>query len=189
MIYETHNHISTLTFKSPCRSCERHGLFFNMINIGSAKKYCCEVISQIDNYEQAVNDKAQTWNIHHILEVQGQFYNSVSLLKRCGIYYNVPASQLIFLTHSDHMRIHKIGNNFGRKGKPGTRLGAKLSEQTKNKIRTSKIGKPSNRKGVHLTESTKTKISEARIGRRWYNNGLQELQAYECPIGFMKGRL
>lgn len=87
------------------------------------------------------------------------------------------------------MRIHKIGNNFGRKGKPGTRLGAKLSEQTKNKIRTSKIGKPSNRKGVHLTESTKTKMSEAKRGRRWYNDGEKSVLVRECPIGFKKGRL
>lgn len=160
-----------------------------MISETQVKRYCSEDISNIENYDKAINDKTQIWDIHHKLEVQGQFYNSANLLNRCGIYYNVPASQLIFLTHSDHMRIHKIGNNFGRKGKPGTRLGAKLSEQTKNKIRTSKIGKPSNRKGVHLTESTKTKISEARRGRRWYNDGEKSVCVRECPIGFKKGRL
>lgn len=87
------------------------------------------------------------------------------------------------------MRIHKIGNNFGRKGKPGTRLGVIVSEQTKNKIRASKIGKPSPRKGVRLLESTKTKISEAKRGRHWYNDGEKSVCVRECPVGFKKGRL
>lgn len=34
------------------------------------KKYCCEDISLIENYEKAVNDKTQTWCCHHKLEIE-----------------------------------------------------------------------------------------------------------------------
>lgn len=62
-----------------------------MINEKQAKKYCREEISAIENYEQAVNDKSQTWDLHHKLEIQGPFTNSRELLIKCGLYYNVPA--------------------------------------------------------------------------------------------------
>jgi len=63
-----------------------------MINEQYAKRYCCEDISKIENYEKAVNDDTQTWDIHHRLEIQGEFVNSSSLLKKCGMYFKVPAS-------------------------------------------------------------------------------------------------
>ena len=33
-----------------------HGFVFIMINEHNARKFCCEDISNIENYEQAVND-------------------------------------------------------------------------------------------------------------------------------------
>lgn len=77
-----------------------------MIQRTNAEKYCSEDIAKIENYEQAVNDDTQTWHCHHRLEIQGQFRNSPSLLKKCGLYYNVPAWQLIFLTPKDHYFMH-----------------------------------------------------------------------------------
>ena len=41
-----------------------------MINVNQAKAYCCEDISLIENYEQALNDKTQTWDCHHKLEIE-----------------------------------------------------------------------------------------------------------------------
>lgn len=45
------------------------------------------------------------------------------------------------------------------------------------------------------SEEAKKKISQAcknRVGKKylkWYNNGQIELKAYECPVGFVKGKL
>ena len=160
-----------------------------MINEIQAKRYCSEDISNIENYEKAFNDKTQMWHCHHRGEMLpcGRFL--IKDLKKFDLYFDRPACELMFVTCQQHMRIHKTGNNFGRKGKPGTRLGAITSEQTKNKIRASKIGKPSLRKGVCLLESTKTKMSEAMSGRHWYNDGEKSIFVRECPIGFKKGRL
>ena len=88
--------------------------------------YCSEDISHIENYQDAVNDSDHMWECHHRLEIQGQFRNSVKLLKRCGLYYNRPASELIFLRHDEHRRLHKSGNKYC--------LGRKLSDETKRKM-------------------------------------------------------
>lgn len=97
-----------------------------MINEKYAKMYCSEDISKIENYDLAVNDKTQTWDCHHRLEVQGQFRNSTALLKKCGMYFYVPASQLIFLTPEDHHRIHNLGKH--------------NSVETRKKLSAGKIG-------------------------------------------------
>ena len=61
-----------------------------------------------------------------------------------GMYFHRPASELIFLTKSEHVFLHNKGK--------------KLSEETKNKMSESK-------KGTHLSEETKNKMSEAKKGK------------------------
>lgn len=80
-----------------------------MINEYTAKKYCSEDLSLIENYELAVNDHTQTWHCHHRGEVLpcGRF--SPNDLNKFGLYYNRPASELIFLTKAQHTRLHKSG--------------------------------------------------------------------------------
>ena len=80
-----------------------------MINEKYAKKYCCEDISNIENYELAINDQTQTWDCHHRGEVLpcGRF--SPNDLKKFGLYLNRPASELIFLTKAEHTRLHFKG--------------------------------------------------------------------------------
>lgn len=74
-----------------------------MINEYSAKKYCCEDIALIENYELALNDKIQTWDLHHRRET---IFSRNDLIK-IGEYYNRPAIELIFLTHKEHRKLHK----------------------------------------------------------------------------------
>ena len=71
-----------------------------------AKKYCCEDLRLIENYELAVNDNTQTWECHHRGEVLpcGRF--SRDDLKKFGLYYNRPAAELIFLTSTAHRLLH-----------------------------------------------------------------------------------
>lgn len=33
------------------------------------------------------------------------------------------------------------------------------------------------------------KMSDTFKGRHWYNNGIVQIQSFECPIGFTKGML
>ena len=80
-----------------------------MINEYCAKKFCCEDLSLIENYELAVNDNTQMWEIHHRGEVLpcGRF--SRDDLKKFGLYYKRPAAELILLTKAEHNRLHKRG--------------------------------------------------------------------------------
>lgn len=59
------------------------------------------------------------------------------------------------------------------------------------------------RKGTHMNEEQKMRVSEARRkfckehpgsnnrnqGKHWYNNGEKSVLAYECPIGYVGGRI
>lgn len=43
--------------------------------------------------------------------------------------------------------------------------------------------------GKTHSEETRKKMSDAFKGRHWYNNGIVQIQTFECPIGFTKGML
>ena len=77
-----------------------------MIKLYNAKKFCKDDISMIENYEKAVNDTTQTWDCHHRAEILPCGTYSRDKLKAAGIYYNRPASELIFLTRSQHISLH-----------------------------------------------------------------------------------
>ena len=122
-----------------------------MINEQHVKRYCCEDISKIENYEEALNDNTQTWDVHHRAEILpcGRF--SYKTLKKHGLYWNVPASHLIFLSHGEHMRLHNTGTS--------------RSEETRRKVSEANKGKGKG-KGHKISEETKRKISEAKKGRK-----------------------
>lgn len=100
-------------------------------------KYCCEDISRIENYELAKRDNFRGWVIHHRLELveTGAAVDSTKqdLMAR-GIYYNRPASELIYLTKSYHQKLHHTG-------KPGPNRGKHFSEEHKRKILEANRGK------------------------------------------------
>lgn len=80
-----------------------------MINEYYTKSFCSEDISKIENYTVAIADTAQTWDCHHKAEILpcGRF--SADMLIKYGLYYHRPANELIFLTHSEHARVHRKG--------------------------------------------------------------------------------
>ena len=120
-----------------------------MINEKLAKKYCRDEISKIENYEEAVNDKTQTWELHHRLELtlDGEFALSVADLKMHDMYYKRPYYELIFLTPAEHRSIHQKGKH--------------LSEETKRKMSEALKGKNTWSKGKHHSEESKRKMSES----------------------------
>ena len=68
-----------------------------------------EEIEQIDNYELAKKDNFNGWHIHHKLEcveTGGEINRTAKELQDLGLYYNRPANELIFLTASEHSKLH-----------------------------------------------------------------------------------
>lgn len=123
-----------------------------MINEKCAKRFCKEDISKIENYELAINDKSQMWECHHKAEILpcGRF--SRNDLKKFNLYWNRPANELVFLTPSEHRKLHLKGKKF--------------SEETRRKMSESRKGKNTWMKGTYRSEETKRKISESLKGKK-----------------------
>ena len=165
-----------------------------MIYLKNVKKFCKDDFSLIENYDKAITDKTQVWDCHHRRET---IYSAKELID-IGEYYNRPACELIFLTKSEHTRLHKLGKPSGMKGKhrsAETRKkiaealkGKSLSAETRKKISDANNGENHPMFGKHHSEETRKKMSEACKGKHWYNNGMQNVFAYECPEGFVQGR-
>ena len=107
-----------------------------MINAYYAKRYCSEDISLIENYHQAISDEKKMWDIHHRRECDenGRTLFTKKQLKEMGLYFNRPASELIFVTRSMHKKLHREQMENGRK------IGAKLGG--KSPLRIEKISIP-----------------------------------------------
>ena len=96
-----------------------------MINERSAKLYCSEDFSLIENYHQAIADKDRMWDIHHRRECdeEGRTLFTHKQLKEMKLYYKRPASELIFVTKSTHKKIHR--EQMQNCGKIGGKVGGK----------------------------------------------------------------
>ena len=80
-----------------------------MINLRNAKQFCSEDISLIENYNKAIADKEKTWDIHHRRECddEGRTLFTKKQLIEINLYFDRPASELIFVTRSTHKKIHR----------------------------------------------------------------------------------
>ena len=81
-----------------------------MIKPKNANLFCCEDISLIENYDVAITDPHNTWECHHRAGVLPCGKYSREVLKKFGLYFNRPASELIFLTKAEHRCIHHTGH-------------------------------------------------------------------------------
>ena len=115
------------------------------------KNYCYEPLCNIENYKVAVESN-KTWVIHHRLETHDSEGRrrlvdiSATELIMLDMYYNRPASELIFLEMSEHLRLHKIGKKFSdglRLRLSKLHIGKHISEEQKQKISKSNVGKHS----------------------------------------------
>ena len=143
------------------------------------EKYCTEP-ENIENYEAAKKNNFKGWNCHHRLETHNSDGErrlvdiTVDELKALDVYYNRPASELVFLTSSEHIILHQKGKH--------------PSEETRKKLRETMKGKP-------VSEETRKKLREAAKGNtntkgmHWFNNGKINKVCYECPPGFVPGML
>ena len=150
-----------------------------MINVERAKKFCKD-FEKIENYELAMNDTSQMWHCHHRL---GEIV-STNYLKSHNDYYNVSPNELIFLTASEHHKVHckhmsdewhknlsnAIKNQKSNSGR--FQKGNKINIGRKRpdvSIRNKEIflGKPSWNKGISWSDEAKQKMSEAKKGKHW----------------------
>lgn len=155
-----------------------------MICIQTVKNFCCEDISLIENYEQAINDKTQTWECHHRKETDEKIFRK-QLIKN-DEYYNRPANELIFLTKAEHTSLHNRNMPIERKNKLCESLkgenhpmyGKHHSEETIKKFKESRKGECNGMYGKHHSEETKQKISEAHRGKPSWNKGKKMSEEY-----------
>ena len=160
-------------------------LLTKMINEKSAKSYCKDDISLIENYDKAIADDTQTWHCHHRRET---IFSRKDLME-IGEYYNRPACELIFLTSPEHNRVHTLGKCLSAETRK------KISEANKGKCRSVETRKKISEAKKNMSDETKRKISAALLGNTavsgtyWYNNGKINTRSKKCPEGFVKGRI
>ena len=116
--------------------------------------YCCEDISKIENYEEAINSN-EVYACHHRLETHNSNGEKrlVDLTRKeliaLDMYYNRPASELIFMKNSEHMSLHNKDR--------------KLSDEHKSKIGMAGIGrKYSKESRKKMSESEKKSWTDER---------------------------
>lgn len=117
--------------------------------------YCCEDISLIENYEEAKNSE-ELYDIHHRKEDEG--YSRKELIDM-GLYYDRPASELIFLSHSEHASHHLKGKKFGKRGP--------LSQEKKDRISNTLKGREPWNKNKKLSKEHRERIGLGSKGRKW----------------------
>ena len=121
--------------------------------------------------------KLHEWQVHtHYGWKQGMDIHHLDENKM-----NNSLSNLVYLTRSEHTKIHSNGKQ--------------LSEETKRKMSEAKKGNK-NMLGKHHTEETKQKIGNSSKGlnkdRIWINNGVENRFIHfdeDIPEGFIRGRL
>lgn len=131
-----------------------------MINEKKARKYCRDDLSKIENYDKAIADTTQTWDLHHRLELtlDDEFALTAAQLKMHDMYYHRPYYELIFLTPSEHARLHMKC----RTGENHPFFGMHHTEDAKKKISEAMKGEKNPLFGVHLSDETRKKMSEAK---------------------------
>ena len=136
------------------------------------EKCFCTNPKQIENYARAISDDKHMWDCHHRLETRfsdgtlrpKNAQISKEELIELGMYYNRPAEELIFLTRSEHLKEHQSNK------------GTKWTEEQKKKHSELLKGKPN--------------VGGDRIqGKKWFNNGYINVREYDCPPGFLPGRI
>lgn len=148
----------------------------HMIDELTPYAYCCEDISKIENYDIAVNDSTQRYVCHHRKGTDLKLTREE--LKAAGLYFNRPADELIFLTVSEHARLHQA--NLSEK--------QKLEKSERSRQAIIKVNK-TYWKGRKWSDHRKTEQSQLMAEYRWWTDGTKCVRAKDCPgEGWIRGR-
>lgn len=142
-----------------------------MINEHTVKQYCNGDITCIENYHAAIDD-INMWDCHHRMEIQpdGTTLSQKWMIAH-DIYFNLDPCMLIFLKREDHMHLHAKNKDLSKFIAASRMKNHKHSEHAKAKM------------------SASAKGNKSLTGRHWYNNGVSNIAAFECPTGFVPGKL
>ena len=145
----------------------------------------CENYQDIENYELAKTVNFKGWQCHHRLETHNSDGKRrlVDITRKellaLGMYYNRPASELIFMKTKEHRQLHMRDASFSEvtlKKMSEAAKGKKLSEETRKKISEAMRGNQHS-KGFHHSEETRKKISNAMKGKKPSEHTLQKAAA------------
>ena len=184
-----------------------------MISVKISMDYCSEDLSRIENYELALDDKEEVWQIHHKLEA---FYSAAEL-KAMNLYYERPAKELIFVTRKGNTKRchhcywpHKAlgkNHNSNRSGTrwwtngtlntrafecpgEGWRNGRTWSKNTINSI-AAKVSKFRDEyRDTSAFQEYKETLSKRNKGSKFYHKGnkiIRVLAGEEVPKEFLPG--
>lgn len=135
--------------------------------------YCRDPINEIEGYELLESGKKVI--CHHRLETHDKWGNRreedipVYILKRLGLYYYRPASELIFITLNEHSALHRNPmkgrkhTEFSKEKNRQSHLGKKHSEESKKKMSMQRLGPNNGMYGRHWTDEERKHISAATI--------------------------
>lgn len=143
----------------------------------------CDTPEKIENYQEAINDTTEVWDLHHRLELtlDGEPALRRADLQRMGMYYHRPYFELIFLKKKDHYNLHSAGHKnpmYGHKQTPEAiertrkaNLGRKDTPETIEKKRIASTGENNGFYGKHHTAEKRAYWSQIRKGRPNPNKG------------------
>ena len=134
-------------------------------NIRNAKKFCCEDISKIENYEKALND-SELYDCHHKLEIE--LNKSQKELKEMGLYFNRPANELIFLTQSEHIRLHRKFMSKKERDKRSKAAHKRYESQEERDKQSTRLKGKAKKKCLWLTPDGETKTMDINHAKRYH---------------------
>lgn len=144
--------------------------------IKTQKNCFCQTPELIENYEQAVADKTQIWVCHHRDEIRVLPSGMIAIRSKKELiendrYFNCPPNELIFMTMSDHAKLHSKYiyhppmSESEKERRSTAYKGRKLSEEAKKKISIAGKGKPSKLKNTYRTEFGKKYVERFGYSR------------------------
>ena len=155
----------------------------------------------IENYAEALADTTQTWVCHHRRELEPTRMTAEDLIDQ-GLYWNRPPEELIFLTNSDHMKLHSAGKNNPMYNKSSWE---KCTEEERkiraakysNSMRGKNVGRKMWNNGVVNRfqadcpgEGWTLGLLNKKTGLRWWNNGVINTTSENCPgEGWFPGKI
>lgn len=173
-----------------------------MICLKTVEKYCKEYW-KIENYDLAMADESQVWDCHHIHEIDWTLPKEE--LISIGRYYDVHYSELIFLPHDEHMKLHSYrlkqwrfckGNEPWNKGKKRPEISGpkhwyykqKRSQEVKDKIHRTLCEYIINHEGYN----EKYKITKEDLYKYYIIENLSQTEIakiYGCHQGTISNKL
>ena len=158
-----------------------------------------ETIEQIaKDYESAMREVAEAKKGKKMSEESKKKNREAHKGKRIGEdnpFYGKHHSEETRKKLSDSWDYDKHFTEETRKKISEANTGKKFSEEHKKKIGAANKGEKNPMYGKHFSEGHKKKLREARKGKtpnkgmHWYNNGKINKLCYECPPGFVPGRI